>query len=335
MQFDINGPVVPEPRARFTLSRIRSYERWIIAGLILLCAIVGFWFISAPGNFPRNSLVTIPEGSSAQSFGRILADTHYIRSEFLFRAFAHLTGFDHRLDTGTYAFTKPESLPIVLWRIEKGEHGIAPVRVTITEGMTRFDIARTLEASVPGFDSNGFLEESSTSEGYLFPETYFFMPGDEPRAIVNRLTAQFASSTATIAPDLAASKHSEKDIVIMASILEREANTPEDMRIVAGILWNRIKNGMPLQVDATFGYAHQQNGYTPTAADLTSDSPYNTYKNRGLPPTPISNPGLEALTAAANPAPTKYVYYLTGTDGKMHYAVTFEEHKANKAKYLK
>lgn len=335
MQFDINGPVVQGPRARISISLIRHYERWVIGGVLLVCAIIGVWSISAPGNFPRNSLITIPEGSSAQSFGRILAEEHYIRSEFLFRAFAHLTGFDHRLDTGSYAFTRPESLPVVLWRIEKGKHGISPVRVTITEGMTRFDIANTFEANLPGFDSKAFLTESSTSEGYLFPETYFFMPGDEPRAIVSRLTAQFASSTATIAPDFAASKHSEQDIVIMASILEREANMPEDMRTVAGILWNRIKNGMPLQVDATFGYAHQENGYTPTAADLQSDSPYNTYRNKGLPPTPISNPGLEALTAAANPATTNYVYYLTGTDGKMHYAVTFEEHKANKAKYLK
>lgn len=335
MQFDINGPQTPEQPFRTRLSDIRRYERWVIGGVLLLCVIIGFWLISAPGNFPRNSLITIPAGSSAQSFGRILAENHYIRSEFLFRAFAHLTGFDHRLDTGAYAFTKPESLPVMLWRIEKGEHGIAPIRVTITEGMTRFDIAATLDAALPGFDSNAFLSESSTSEGYLFPETYFFMPGDAPDTIVSRLTAQFASSTASIASDIAASKHSEHDIVIMASILEREARTPEDMRVVAGILWNRIKNGMPLQVDAAFGYAHEENGYTPTAADLGSDSPYNTYRNRGLPPTAISNPGLAALTAAANPATTTYVYYLTGTDGKMHYAVTFDQHKANKAKYLK
>lgn len=334
MPFDIQGPA-PEYRARTRFAIVRHYERWIVGGVLFVIFIIGFWTISAPGNFPRNSLITIPAGSSAQSFGRTLADDHYIRSEFAFRVLAHLTGFDHWLDTGSYAFTRPESLPVVLWRMEKGEHGIAPIRVTITEGMTRFDIAATLSANVPGFDSSAFLTQSSTSEGYLFPETYFFMPGDTPTAIVDRLTAQFASSTASIASDIAASKHSERDIVIMASILEREAQSPEDMRIVAGILWNRIAHGMPLQVDASFGYAHQENGYTPTAADLESDSPYNTYRNKGLPPTPISNPGIAALTAAANPATTTYVYYLTGTDGKMHYAVTFDQHKANKAKYLK
>ena len=317
------------------MSRIRGHERLILGGALLLCAIIGLWLISAPRNFPRNSLITIPEGSSAHSFASTLADEHYIRSEFLFRVFARLTGFDHRLDTGSYAFTRPASLPVVLWRMEKGEHGIAPIRITITEGMTRFDIAQTLETGVPGFDSETFLTESSTSEGYLFPETYFFLPGDTSKAIVARLTAQFASSTAEIAPTLNASTHSLSDIVIMASILEREAKTPEEMRVVAGILWNRIKNGMPLQVDAAFGYARKENGYTPTAADLTSDSPYNTYTHYGLPPTAISNPGLAALTAAADPAPTSYVYYLTGTDGQMHYAKTFEQHKANKAKYLK
>jgi UPF0755 protein len=120
----------------------------------------------------------------------------------------------------------------------------------------------------------------------------------------------------------------------MASILEREANNPEDMRIVAGILWNRLDIDMPLQVDAVFGYIRQENGYTPTAEDLQLDSPYNTYRNRGLPPTPISNPGLDALLAAVQPEETPYLYYLTGRDGKMYYGRTFEDHKRNRALYL-
>lgn len=335
MQFDINGPSAVPKLQHAYISYIRSHERWLIGGVLLLCAVIGLWLISAPGNFPRESVITIPPGSSAQSFGEILAQNHAIRSAFLFRAVAHLTGLDHHLDTGTYAFTKPESLPVVLWRIAHAEHGIAPVRVTLTEGMTRFDIANTFEGSLPGFDKKAFLVESSTSEGYLFPETYFFMPGDAPGGIVAQMTAQFASSTASIDPNLSSSRHSLSDIVNMASMVEREAKTPQDMRIIAGILWNRIANGMPLQVDAAFGYIHHQNGYTPTAADLESNSLYNTYKNRGLPPTPISNPGLTAILAAAQPAKTNYLYYLTGTDGKMHYATTFEQHKKNKSLYLK
>lgn len=342
MRFDIQGPATPEVSAQTPFPRVISFlqrnkpgKRWIVGGILLACVLAGLWLLSAPGAFPRNSVIPIPEGASALSFGSELKEAHVIRSAFLFRTFAHLTGFDHHLDTGAYAFTKPEPLLTVLWRIAHAEHGISPVRITLTEGMTRFDMANTFKASLPGFDAEGFLRESSTSEGYLFPETYFFMPGDPPDSIVERLRGQFASSTAGHAAVLAASKHSLPDIVVMASILEREAKTPEDMRIVAGILWNRIADGMPLQVDAAFGYAHRQNGYTPTAADLDSDSPYNTYRNQGLPPTAISNPGIDALLAAANPAKTTYVYYLTGSDGKMHYAATFEEHKRNKALYLK
>lgn len=121
----------------------------------------------------------------------------------------------------------------------------------------------------------------------------------------------------------------------MASLIEREAKTDEDRKTIAGILWNRIDLKMPLQVDAVFGYIKGIDTYHPTSEDLSIESPYNTYLHAGLPPTPISNPGLESLHAAATPTKTDYLYYLTGKDGVMHYAKTFEEHKANRAKYLK
>ena len=120
----------------------------------------------------------------------------------------------------------------------------------------------------------------------------------------------------------------------MASLIEKEADTAEDRRIVSGILWNRIDADMPLQVDAVFGYILDRSGYAPTGSDLEIDSPYNTYENRGLPPGPIANPGLDALTAALHPAATEYFYYLTGRDGLMYYAETFEEHKRNRELYL-
>jgi UPF0755 protein len=104
---------------------------------------------------------------------------------------------------------------------------------------------------------------------------------------------------------------------------------------VAGILWNRITQKLPLQVDATFKYINGKTTATLTLADLQIDSPYNTYVYRGLPPTPINNPGLDAINAALHPIQTKYIYFLTGTDGAMHYAVTFDEHKKNKERYLK
>lgn len=335
LEFDIKASGAPKKSAHPYLASVRVHAGRITGGALLVLLLVGVWSISAPRDFPRDSVVSIPKGESAQGFASVLKREHVIRYAFLFRIAARLTTLDHRLDTGAYLFSQPTSLPVVLWRIAHAEHGVVPIRITITEGMTRFSITDLFSDQLPDFDRAAFLDESSTSEGYLFPETYFFMPGYPPGDIVARLTAQFASSTASVAPELASSKHSKADIVIMASILEREAKTPQDMHIVAGILWKRIANGMPLQVDAAFGYIHQSDGYTPTAADLASDSPYNTYKYRGLPPTPISNPGLAALEAAANPTGTNYLYYLTGTDGNMHYATTYVAHQRNIRLYLK
>ncbi|MDB4992480.1 MAG: aminodeoxychorismate lyase, protein [Parcubacteria group bacterium] len=337
MQFDIGRSEQQNTRAASLRALYETYRIWLtgIAVLLIVGITVVVWLFSPPSNFPANSLITISKDAPASTFGATLADAHLIRSEFLFKVLARITGFDHHLDTGAYVFKKPASLISVLRRIHAGQHGIEAVHITFTEGMTHYDMADTLEAQLPGFNRSAFLNAASTSEGYLFPDTYFFMPGDSGDDIVIRLKSQFSQSIATITPQILASRHKFSDAVILASILEREAKTEEDKRIVAGILWNRIAKGMPLQVDAVFGYIHKENGYTPTAEDLASNSPYNTYRNKGLPPTAISNPGIESLLAAVTPAQTKYFYYLTGNDGKMHYAVTFDQHKKNVAQYLK
>lgn len=333
MAFDIPmQPQAPVRPKRFTVRTQQAIAGIFALGVLGLC--VSAFIASPPASFESNSLVAIPEDASAAQFAHVLKETHIIRSETAFRVLARVSRYDRHLDPGAYVFQKPLNLLSVLYRVGNAKHGIDPVRITFTEGMTSFDIADTLEKELPGFDKAAFLNEASTSEGYLFPETYDFMPSDTPRAIVNRLKIQFSESISAITPQIMASKHSVSDIVIMASILEREAKSEDDKRLVAGILWNRINKGQPLQVDASFGYAHKENGYTPTADDLDSDSPYNTYRNKGLPPTPISNPGLESLLAAATPATTKFFYYLTGKDGKMHYAQTFEQHKKNRALYL-
>jgi UPF0755 protein len=266
--------------------------------------------------------------------GAILAERGAIRSAFVFKAYNRLTFQDRSLTNGPYVFDRPLGLVPLVHRLATGEHGISTARITFTEGMTVADMSRALEASLPDFNTEGFMQLASTSEGYLFPDTYFFLPGTHPQEVVDRLRARFDEQIGSIREVLDTSDRTLDELVIMASILEREAKTEEDMRIVSGILWNRLDNDMALQVDAPFGYIHDENGYTPTATDLETDSTYNTYLNRGLPPGAISNPGLIALFAAATPEDTPYVYYLTGNDGQMHYARTFEEHKRNRALYL-
>ena len=132
-----------------------------------------------------------------------------------------------------------------------------------------------------------------------------------------------------------ASGRTFEEIIIMASILEREVVSEEDKRIASGILWKRLKLGMPLQVDAVFGYIFNRDTYSPSFSDLKTESPYNLYLHRGLPPGPINNPGLDSLDTAINPTATDYLYYLTDKNGGIHYAKTYADHRANQQKYLR
>ncbi|MDB5237271.1 MAG: Endolytic murein transglycosylase [Parcubacteria group bacterium] len=321
-------------RTRF--ASLKGRWRYASAAILLLVLLIPVYILFTPATgFPSKEMISIPADSSSDDIALQLARQHLVRSAFELKALARLTGQDRALQSGIYVFSTPVGLAQVLSRLAKGDHGIAEARVTLTEGMTARNMAQAIAAQIPGFDTQAFLNAASTSEGYLFPDTYFILPGTSASDIEQRLRAQFDTKIATIQPQIRAFGAVLRDDVIIASILEREAKDPKDMRMVAGILYNRLKIGMPLQVDAAFGYAHGADGYIPTAADIAGNSPYNTYRFKGLPPTPIANPGLDALLAAVTPTKSSYIYYITGTDGTMHYAKTFEQHKANIAKYLK
>ncbi|MBU1029480.1 endolytic transglycosylase MltG, partial [Patescibacteria group bacterium] len=154
--------------------------------------------------------------------------------------------------------------------------------------------------------------------------------------IVNKLLGNFDQKlTADVESVIAASDHSLYEIVIMASILEREVRGEEDRRLVADLFWRRLDIGMRLQADSTVNYVTEGKRPALTQADTQLDSPYNTYKYGGLPPGPIGNPGLVSIKAAANPQPNSYWYFLTDVDGGVHYARNLEEHNRNKAAYLR
>ena len=149
------------------------------------------------------------------------------------------------------------------------------------------------------------------------------------------MESEFEKQITVLKEDIVAFGVPLSEVVTMASLLEKEARQYETRQIISGILWKRIKIGMPLQVDAVFGYIFGIDTFSPTFDELvTTDSPYNTYKNKGLPPGPIANPGLESLKAAVNPVETPYFYYLTGFDGEMHYGRTLDEHVENR-RFLK
>lgn len=237
---------------------------------------------------------------------------------------------------GYYSLHARQNVLIMAWRLSHGAFDVNPVKVTIPEGLSSADIAALYARTFDTFDAAGFLASvrNQKLEGYLFPDTYLFLPNATTLDIIKIMHDNFMQKTAPLTPRVKSSGHSFADIIKMASILEKEARV-EDMPMVAGILWKRLAIGMPLQVDSSFAYINGKTTSTLTTADLKIDSPYNSYTHRGLPPTPISNPGLDSLNAALNPTSSPYLYFLSDKKGNMHYAKTNEEQSANKVKYLR
>lgn len=299
------------------------------SALILLITL-----LQTPRDFAAPTLSTVEKGASFSEIARQLESENVITSPLLLRVFVALFGGATSVRAGDYLFEKPQSMPRVAWRLTRGLHGLESVRVVLPEGLTVAQMGETVREALPHFDTAQFQRLASGREGYLFPDTYFFMVNATPETVVDALASRFDEVLEELSGELASSSRSVPDIVTMASLLEEEAKTFEDKRIVAGILWKRIDIGMALQVDATFKYTLDKASHELTADDLATDTPYNTYTRTGLPPTPISNPGLESLRAALNPLTTEYFYYLTGNDGHMYYAEDFEGHKQNKIKYL-
>jgi UPF0755 protein len=208
--------------------------------------------------------------------------------------------------------------------------GTRPVSlaVLIPEGFTKVQIADRLAKYIVKFNRKDFLEKAN--EGYLFPDTYYFFAFSSNDEILKEFTNKFNQKMLENF-----GRMPTRDEIIIASMLEREAKDPQDMKVISGIIQNRLKINMPLQIDATVLYGQGAWKNRVLYRDLKSQNDYNTYQNTGLPIAPISNPGIDAIRAAIFPEKTKYFYYLTGTDGKMYYAVTHDDHVKNKIKYMR
>lgn len=312
------------------VSKKRAVTAFVVAFLVSLFFLLIF---GSKSSFPVGSVMEIKSGESLQSITVKLKEENIISSEVLFRSMVILFGGEKRVIAGDYLLAKKESTFSIARRLVNGNFGIDNVRITIPEGWNVFQIADYLEKNLVFFDKKTFLDLAKDKEGYLFPDTYFVLGSIKSREIIAMMENNFLKRTSSLEEKISKSGYSKKEIIIMASILEGEA-LPEDRNVVAGILWRRLEMGMPLQVDSTFSYINGKNTYELTLDDLKIDSLYNTYKYKGLPPGPINNPGLEAITSALNPIKTKYLYFLTEKDGTIHYAKTFEEHKRNKERYL-
>lgn len=288
--------------------------------------------IAPPDSFTPPLVLEIEEGDSLADVAEKVKKEGLVRSPLFFRGFVIFLESENKIPAGHYYFHDPEPVYTVAKRISEGDYGLEPIRVTVFEGWTLFDIADHFETVFDRFDRDRFF--SLADEGYMAPDTYFFSPLSSTEHLVERMKDNFDSRIEALKDDLDLER-SVDDIVIMASILEREANTFETKRNISDILWKRIDDGMPLQVDASFVYVNNKNTYQLTLDDLKIDNPYNTYRYKGLPPTPIANPGMNALRAAADPIENPYWYFLSDLSGNMYYARDFDEHQYNRSNYLR
>lgn len=291
--------------------------------------------VSSPSNFSANTPVEIPSGYALSKIGILLEDRSVIRSHILFTFLARNLGDPKSIPSGTYLFKDPINVFRVAERIMRGEHGIKQIKVTLPEGITAKEMAKIMGKLFPKFDAATFNSLTREKEGYLFPDTYFFYTNATSGPIADVLERNFEIQTAQLKQEAESKQKDWNAVLSVASLLEEEARTQSDRRIVSGIIWKRLAKNMPLQIDATLGYVTGKGSLELSVADMKKDSPYNTYTRRGLPPTPISNPGLDAIRAALEPEDSPYLYYLSDKKGIMYYAKTFEEHKLNKAQYLR
>ena len=322
-----------------------------LAALIFAILLIGaFWWNNnskAVSNKEELTSFVVPKGKSATEIGNLLFDKGYIKSPLAFKFYVQLTGKANNIQAGEYSLSPSFDMSEVVVVLTSQP---VQVWVTIPEGMRREEIAEIFieELGISGENAVVFREEflvaSQGKEGYLFPDTYLLPKISSATKAVSILENTFDLKVDEgIRTAIAKTPYSLDQTIIMASLLERETITDQERPVVAGILYKRLEADWPLQVDASVQYAianskksSQLDDWWPilSRANLDINSPYNLYRFTGLPPSPISNPGLSSIKAAAMPEESEYWFYIHDPEGKIHYAKTTEGHNANVAKYL-
>lgn len=260
---------------------------------------------------------TINEGESLKSLTDRLKEEGLVSSPRFLRMYLSFNNKDTKVQLGEYEFTGELSLFALAREITERGPKNPLLSVTIPEGSTSLEVFQYFAKVLPALNKETFanLVEGGGLQGKLFPSTYYLLPSYKEENIISIMNDLYEKKMKPLLKEASLPQPllKESDVIILASILEGEANTERDMKIVAGILLERMKIGMPLQVDVAM----------------------ETYKKKGLPEKPINNPGLVAVSAVLAPVYTEYLYYITGKDGKMYYAKTFTEHKRNIANYLR
>lgn len=322
-------------------------KKFLVCLLLLVAGFFYNWhlFVTSLVNFDQGNISILPGDTLSTIEGQLLEGNSAFYPELMYRVYRNMNPIV--IKPGTRHFAVGTSFSDAYGELDKD---IGPVKVRLPEGETAKKFATILEesgvasrrdletcfSSCKGGEWSLYRSSSSGFEGFLFPDTYLLNTDSKPEFVLETLLDNFSVRIEPLIQKYSTflNTHELRDVVIMASLLEREARNLQDKRMVAGILYKRLKIGMRLDVDATVLYVKGDWRAPITVDDLASNSPYNTRKFGGLPPGPIANPSLESLEAAMSPIASNYLYYLNGASGETYYAATLEGHVQNKWKYL-
>lgn len=334
----------------------RALKLGIVFLLLVILAVAAAWqFMYRQGQpmDPNDQVlieVRIPQYSTAHSVAAILIEKGLIRDERIFLAYCYWQRHEKDLQAGLYDFSKSQSLDQIIQQLVEGK--VKQMTFTIPEGYTVRQIGELLvkngicrpeqwQAALQAnydypFLQSGITDREKRLEGYLYPDTYTFEDETGAEAIINMMLTRFDRVWDDNFKSQAQARQLQVGRVItVASLIEREAQVAEERRRIAGVIYNRLQKGMPLQIDASVIYALGEHRETVTYQDLEIDSPYNTYKHAGLPPGPIASPGRAAIEAAVNPELHNYYYYVAKGDGSHQFSATYLEHLEAVRKYGK
>jgi UPF0755 protein len=329
------------------LKKYRSHLLLVISlSLLFLLARFALFLANPPGTGENVQILDFAQGQPLKKFALTLEKRKIVGSAGLFLLYARLKGDDGRVKAGYYQFNDGMRPGEILRRMVAGE--VYVLRFTVPEGYSIYQVAELL-AGRRLFDRDAFLREcfsgpllrelgisGKSVEGYLYPSTYEMTPGMTPAELIRLMTAQFDKVyDREFAGRAGKAAMTKREIIILASMIEKEAVRPEERRLIASVFHNRLRRGMPLQSDPTAVYGVRAFAGNVSKQDISRATPYNTYLIGGLPPGPIGNPGSGAIEAAVNPAMTPYLYFVARKDGSHQFSTTLDEHNNAVRKYLK
>lgn len=313
-----------------------------MASLIVFVGLVFFTFLflnnKSVSSDDSQKVFTIKSGEGIKQIAQDLEDKDFIRNKYVFLFYSYQLSLNKKIQAGNFKISSNLTTKEIVTKLSSG--GITDYWLKIIDGTRVEELTDSFPNNI-SFTGKDFVAKAKDLQGYLFPDSYLIPQYFTIDQILATIETNF-NQKFNQAKEKSTSTLSDQKNLILASLLEREGRSLESKKMIAGILLNRLEIGMALQLDATVQYVRdsQLKNITEywqpiTKTDLSTISPYNTYKNPGLPPKPICNPGYNSLYAVFHPTASDYFYYITGNDGKMHYATTLDEHNSNIAKYLK